>query len=116
MGRAWRPGSGLAPLPGLQLAMLSWILLHDFKTREEGPLCCSPRADGRLKRRDQSESLSNSSLQGGLMPTSLSATRPDAKARAWPALPLDEWRDPYTTHHPCTQGAGTSGLAQAPTS
>ncbi len=31
------------------------------------------------------------------MPTSLSATRPDAKAQAWPALPLDEWRDTYTT-------------------
>jgi hypothetical protein len=29
------------------------------------------------------------------MPTSLSATRPDAKAQAWPALPLDKWRDTY---------------------
>ena len=48
------------------------------------------------------------------MPTSLSATRPDAKARAWPALPLDEWRDTYTTIHRWTQVAGKIRLAQAP--
>src|SRR3984893_16226041 len=48
------------------------------------------------------------------MPTSLSATRPDAKAQAWPALPLDEWRDTYTTIHRWTQVAGKIRLAQAP--
>ncbi len=48
------------------------------------------------------------------MPTSLSATRPDAKARAWPALPLHEWRDTYTTIHRWTQVAGKIRLAQAP--
>jgi uncharacterized protein DUF5996 len=48
------------------------------------------------------------------MPTSLSATRPDAKADAWPALPLDEWRDTYATIHRWTQVAGKIRLAQAP--
>jgi Family of unknown function (DUF5996) len=48
------------------------------------------------------------------MPTSLSATRPDAKAQAWPALPLDGWRDTYTTIHRWTQVAGKIRLAQAP--
>jgi hypothetical protein len=45
---------------------------------------------------------------------SLSASRPDAKAQAWPALPLDEWRDTYTTIHRWTQVAGKIRLAQAP--
>jgi hypothetical protein len=48
------------------------------------------------------------------MPTSLSATRPDANADAWPALPLDEWRDTYATIHRWTQVAGKIRLAQAP--
>jgi hypothetical protein len=48
------------------------------------------------------------------MPKSLSATRPDAKAQAWPNLPLDDWRDTYTTIHRWTQVAGKIRLAQAP--
>jgi hypothetical protein len=48
------------------------------------------------------------------MPTSLSSTRPDAKAQAWPALPLDGWRDTYATIHRWTQVAGKIRLAQAP--
>jgi Family of unknown function (DUF5996) len=48
------------------------------------------------------------------MPTSLGATHPDAKAQAWPALPLDGWRDTYATIHRWTQVAGKIRLAQAP--
>jgi hypothetical protein len=48
------------------------------------------------------------------MPTSLNATHPDAKAQAWPALPLDGWRDTYATIHRWTQVAGKIRLAQAP--
>jgi hypothetical protein len=48
------------------------------------------------------------------MPRSLSATRLDAKAQAWPALPLDGWRDTYATIHRWTQVIGKIRLAQAP--
>jgi len=37
-----------------------------------------------------------------------------ARAEAWPALPLDQWRDTYATLHRWTQVVGKIRLAQAP--
>ena len=37
-----------------------------------------------------------------------------ARAKAWPRLPLDQWRDTYATLHRWTQVVGKIRLAQAP--
>jgi hypothetical protein len=39
---------------------------------------------------------------------------PDARADAWPDLPLDDWRDSYATLHLYTQIVGKTRLALAP--
>ncbi|MCA1614201.1 MAG: DUF5996 family protein, partial [Acidobacteria bacterium] len=43
-----------------------------------------------------------------------STVNADAGGEAWPALPLEEWRETYATLHMWTQVVGKIRLAQTP--